>query len=35
MGYVVLGYGTTLGGLAAYSVWLVLRAKRLRVERGR
>ena len=27
MGYVLAGYGITLGTLAAYSVWLVRRAR--------
>jgi hypothetical protein len=35
MGYVAAGYLTTLGGVAAYSLWLVRRTKRLTRERGR
>ncbi len=35
MGYVVAGYVVTLGGVAAYASWLVLRTKRLTSERGR
>ena len=32
MGYVAAGYLVTLGGLGAYSAWLVRRARRLRRE---
>ncbi len=35
MGYVAAGYIVTLGGLGAYSAWLVRRAKRLQRERSR
>lgn len=35
MGYVALGYAATLGGVAAYAGWLVVRSKRLTRERGR
>jgi hypothetical protein len=35
MGYVAAGYLTTLGGLAAYSLWLLRRSKRLTRDRSR
>ena len=35
MGYVVAGYATTLGGVAAYAAWLVRRSRTLARERGR
>jgi len=35
MGYVAAGYLVTLGGLAAYSAWLVRRVKQLGRERAR
>ena len=35
MSYVVAGYATTLGGVAAYAVWLVRRSRSLARERRR
>jgi hypothetical protein len=35
MGYVIAGYATTLGGVAAYAAWLVRRSRSLARERGR
>jgi len=35
MGYVAAGYLTTLGGIAAYSLWLVRRSKQLTRPRRR
>ncbi len=35
MGYVAAGYLVTLGGLGAYSAWLVRRAKQLKHDRAR
>ena len=30
MGYVVAGYGVTIGSLAAYAAWVLVRARRLK-----
>jgi len=29
MGYVVAGYGITLGSIGAYAIWLLVRGRRL------
>lgn len=30
MGYVVAGYGITIGTLAAYAAWVIVRGRRLK-----
>jgi len=35
MGYVAAGYLTTLGGVGAYSLWLIRRSKQLTRDRRR